>query len=83
MAAVEVRLFAAARAAAGGTSSAQFEAESLHALRAALIERFGEDMRRVLTACSFLVDGRSHPRDSDQVLAAGQTVDVLPPFAGG
>ena len=37
---------------------------------------------RVLTACSFLVDGTS-TRDRALQLSPGAVVDVLPPFAGG
>ena len=42
----------------------------------------GERLERVLTACSFLVDGTS-TRDRALVLAPGAVIDVLPPFAGG
>jgi molybdopterin converting factor small subunit len=39
-------------------------------------------MERVLTACSFLVDG-TQARDRATALSPGAVVDVLPPFAGG
>jgi molybdopterin synthase sulfur carrier subunit len=35
-----------------------------------------------LKRCSFLCDGIA-VRDAGMALAPGQTVDVLPPFAGG
>ena len=44
-------------------------------------ERNG-DLARVLLRCSFLLDGIA-VRDRGQSLKAGNTVDVLPPFAGG
>ena len=47
-----------------------------------IVDAHGERLERVLTACSFLVDGTS-TRDRTLVLAPGAVVDVLPPFAGG
>jgi molybdopterin synthase sulfur carrier subunit len=40
------------------------------------------DWREVLLRCSFLVDGLT-TRDREQVVADGDVVDVMPPFAGG
>ena len=40
------------------------------------------DWRDVLLRCSFLVDGLT-TRDREQLVAAGDVVDVMPPFAGG
>jgi molybdopterin synthase sulfur carrier subunit len=40
------------------------------------------DWRDVLLRCSFLVDGLT-TRDREQVVADGDVVDVMPPFAGG
>ena len=80
---VGVRYFAGAAAAAG------VEEEGVElpagATLADLVARVGAsrgaDLRRVLAACSFLVDGvGAGPGD---VLPAGAVVDVLPPFAGG
>ena len=45
-------------------------------------ESHGERLERVLTACSFLVDG-TQTRDRSLALQPGAVVDVLPPFAGG
>jgi sulfur-carrier protein len=78
---VTVRYFAGARAAAG-TESEQVPAAALTDLLAALGERHGEPLRRVLSASSFLVDGAAC-RDRAAVLPDGCTLDVLPPFAGG
>jgi molybdopterin converting factor small subunit len=80
---VTVRLFAGARAAAGGTAELVLPASSLPALRTALVERFGEPMARVLPLCAYLVDGVSVPRADERGLDGVTTVDVLPPFAGG
>ena len=53
-----------------------------HDLADQLVESHGERLERVLTACSFLVDGTS-ARDRALALSPGSVVDVLPPFAGG
>lgn len=76
-----VRFFAAARAAAGATEE-QVAAASLDALIATLVARHGDDLARVLTVSSFLVDGAAW-HDRAAPLPAASTVDVLPPFAGG
>ncbi|HLL37727.1 MAG TPA: MoaD/ThiS family protein [Streptomyces sp.] len=47
-----------------------------------IVESHGERLERVLTACSFLVDG-TQTRDRSLALQPGAVVDVLPPFAGG
>lgn len=80
---VTVRYFAAARAAAG------VESETLTlrtgATVAGLVEVLGDrgtQMAAVLSRCSYLKDGIA-VRDVASALSAGDTVDVLPPFAGG
>lgn len=78
-AAVTVRLFAAARAAAG-TSQTLARPGSLRDVTAELTERFS-GLAPVLPICSFLVDGL-HAEPGDPV-ANGATLDVMPPFAGG
>jgi molybdopterin converting factor small subunit len=77
-----VRYFAGARAAAGVAEESVPAGVSLDALSAALAERHGPALGRVLSAASFLVDGTAC-HDRRAVLPAGATVDVLPPFAGG
>jgi len=52
------------------------------ALGAKQLRPYVQELARVLTACSFLVDGTS-TRDRALVLSPGAVVDVLPPFAGG
>jgi len=76
-----VRYFAAARAAAG-LSEETLPADTLAALRTAMIDAHGEPLAKVLRVASFLVDGVSC-RDPDAALLPDGTVDVLPPFAGG
>ncbi len=80
---VTVRFFAAARAAAGtetemidlppGTTIAEL-IDSLKARHAGFAH--------VLARCSYLCDGIA-VRDTANALGDAQTVDVLPPFAGG
>jgi molybdopterin synthase sulfur carrier subunit len=78
---VTVRYFAGARAAAGVDTETR-EAGSLAELVGQIVGDHGERLERVLTVCSFLVDG-TQTRDRALVLAPGAVVDVLPPFAGG
>jgi sulfur-carrier protein len=80
---ITVRYFAAARAAAGSDS----EQLTVHsgATVDELVDGLGSrshELARVLCRCSFLCDGVA-VRDRTQPLQAGNTVDVLPPFAGG
>ncbi len=78
---VTVRYYAGARAAAG-TPAEQWSASSLADLLDQLDRQHGEPLRRILSSASFLVDGAAR-HDRSAPLAAGCTVDVLPPFAGG
>jgi sulfur-carrier protein len=78
---VTVRYFAGARAAAGVDTETR-AATTLDELIGQLVATHGEQLERVLTACSFLVDG-TQTRDRTLVLEPGAVVDVLPPFAGG
>ncbi|BBZ31781.1 MoaD/ThiS family protein [Mycolicibacterium confluentis] len=80
---VTVRYFAAASAAAG------VEQEVLSTppgtTVAEVVERLGArnpDLARVLQRCSYLRDGMA-VRDLSSSLHSGETLDVLPPFAGG
>lgn len=79
---ITVRYFAGARAAAGTAEETVPAAGTLPELVAALTERHGERLGKVLAAASFLVDGVAW-RQSDRPLPEEATVDVLPPFAGG
>lgn len=80
---VTVRYFAAARAAAGAES----ETVVLPAgtTIAQLVDRLagrGTRLAAVLRRCSYLRDGTA-VRDAAATLRPGDTVDILPPFAGG
>ena len=75
---VTVRLFAAAREAAG-TAQVQITPGPIGQQLAAL--GLGERFDQVLGACTLMCDGvRLEP---DAEVPAGAVVDVLPPFAGG
>ncbi len=85
-----VRLFAAARSAAG-VGEVSVSADSTVELCAVLVDRFGPEFAQVLSCSSLLIDGRVVPssdnRDpnspAEPDLPPGTRVDVLPPFAGG
>ena len=80
---ITVRYFGAALAAAGA------DAEQLAIRSGASVDELVDGLAhrstklaRVLLRCSFLCDGVA-VRDRAQLLRTGNTVDVLPPFAGG
>jgi molybdopterin synthase sulfur carrier subunit len=81
--AITVRYFAAARAASGS------DTEQLMVCPGATVEELigglasrSETLAQVLIRCSLLCDGVA-VRDRTLLLRAGNTIDVLPPFAGG
>jgi molybdopterin synthase sulfur carrier subunit len=78
-----VRYFAAARAAVGAEAETVLigPGTTVAALVETLSER-GPELAQVLRRCSFLCDGVA-VRDEGLNLSDGQTIDVLPPFAGG
>ncbi len=76
-----MRYFAGARAASGVDTETR-DAATLDELVGQIVDAHGARLERVLTACSFLIDGTT-TRDRRAVLAPGAVVDVLPPFAGG
>ncbi len=78
-----VRYFAAARAAAGVESETVgiTAGTTIADLVGQLSER-GPRLASVLARCSFLCDGIA-VRNRAEPLRSRQTVDVLPPFAGG
>jgi molybdopterin synthase sulfur carrier subunit len=80
---VQVRYFAAARAAAG-VDDERVTVPSGTSV-ATLIELLGAksaEMAHVLQRCSYLCDGIA-VRDAAMLLGTQPTLDVLPPFAGG
>ena len=80
---VTVRYFAAARAAAGAeTETVALNAGTTIAELIDTLSTRDSELSRVLARCSFLRDGIA-VRDMESALGDAQTVDVLPPFAGG
>ncbi|TDV41839.1 MoaD/ThiS family protein [Actinophytocola oryzae] len=81
---VRVRYFAGARGAVGLAEEtvSMPSGATVGDLLADLGTRHGEKLTRVLTACSFLLDGVA-VRDRSTALPADAGLDVLPPFAGG
>lgn len=81
---VTIRYFAAARAAAGVEAEPLElpDGASVDDAIAAIRERHGTELGRVLDRCSFLLDEVA-VRDRATPLPGDATLDVLPPFAGG
>ena len=83
MTALTIRYFAAARAAAGvETETVLVEPGTTVASLVDRLAARGPQLARVLARCSFLCDEVA-VRDTATTLSDGQTIDVLPPFAGG
>ncbi len=80
---VTVRYFAAARVAAGVDDEelTVSTGTTIAALTRALAARNAE-LARLVPRCSYLCDSTA-VRDMQLTLQPGQTVDLLPPFAGG
>lgn len=77
---VTIRLYAAARSAAGKSELLVTPGKLDHIL--ADISRDKPRLAQVFLQCSFLLNGLVlHDKESE--IAEGSTVDVLPPFAGG
>jgi sulfur-carrier protein len=81
---VRVSYFAGARGAVGLAEESVVvpAGTTVGDLVAVLGDRHGEKLTRVLTACSFLLDGVA-VRDRSVTVPDGADLDVLPPFAGG
>jgi len=85
MATVTMRYWAAAKEAAG-VAEQQLTADTLAAALSAAAETSGgSQLRAVLDRSSFLIDGNPVGRRAADsvVLADGNVIEVLPPFAGG
>ncbi len=79
---VTVRLYAAARGAAG-VDHVDVSPGSLADILAGLVATH-PGLGAVLPRCSYLVDGTAvHGDHSAVVVMDGSSLDVLPPFAGG
>ncbi|MGV0716155.1 MoaD/ThiS family protein [Mycolicibacterium sp. XJ662] len=80
---VTVRYFAAARAAAGNDAETiRIEPGTTVADLVDQLSARDAKLAKVLMRCTFLCDSIA-VRDTATVLRDGQTIDVLPPFAGG
>lgn len=81
--AVTVRYFAAAAAAAGvDTETLDLAKDSTVATLVDQLSGRDAELARILKRCSYLLDGVA-VRDMDKPLSTSETIDVLPPFAGG
>lgn len=78
---VTVRYFAAA-AEAAGVFTESLHVDSVGELTQAMVRTHGPVLASVLARCSLLASG-VRVSDDAAPLSDGDTVDVLPPFAGG
>ena len=78
---VEVHLWAAARDAAG-VAVARVPAGTVREVLDAVISTHPSRLAEVLPRCSLLLDSTA-VHDEGALVAPGQRLDVLPPFAGG
>jgi molybdopterin synthase sulfur carrier subunit len=81
MAAILIRYWAGARAAAG-VDSEQLEAATVASALALTVSDGRGELGRVIERSSLLLDGVV-VHDQSTALTDGQTLEVLPPFAGG
>lgn len=79
VAGVTVRYWAAAREAAGVESERHAGATVGEVVAAAVAVH--PDLGRVAAVATFLLDGRATGREAP--VSGGETLEVLPPFAGG
>ena len=83
MATMSLHYWAGARAAAV-VAEEQFEANTIAAALEAACQSRGSAFRRVVSACSLLVDGLAvHAADLERPRSGSVRVELLPPFAGG
>ncbi len=76
-----VRFFAAA-ADIMGTNQLELDVSSVGELRELIASEYGMSATKVVSRCSLLISGARAESDSQRIMAT-DTVDVLPPFAGG
>ena len=75
-----VRLFAAARLAAG-TGSDQLPGATVDEVLSAAVERYGRGFAEVLQGCQVWLNGE--PRAGDASVVDEDEIAVLPPVSGG
>jgi hypothetical protein len=76
----QLRLFAAAREAAG-TSRAVLPGATVAEVLAAAVSQFGSDFERVLASCKIWVNGEAV--EANTPVSDSDEVAVLPPVSGG
>ncbi len=76
----QLRLFAAAREAAG-TSRAVLPGTTVAEVLAAAVSQFGSDFERVLASCKIWVNGEAV--EANTPVSDSDEVAVLPPVSGG
>ena len=76
----QLRLFAAAREAAG-TSRAVLPGATVAEVLAAAVSQFGSDFERVLVSCKIWVNGEAV--EANTPVSDSDEVAVLPPVSGG
>jgi MoaD family protein len=76
----QLRLFAAAREAAG-TSRAVLPGATVAEVLAAAVSQFGSDFERVLSSCKIWVNGEAV--EANTPVSDSDEVAVLPPVSGG
>ena len=79
---MRVRFYAVGREITG-TAALDVEATSMRELRDALVKRFDARMTRLLDIATLLHEGTRRAMDDDVTFGPEDTIDVLPPFAGG
>ena len=77
---VQVRYFAAAKAATGVAGETRVLPDG--ATIGGFLDDLGDTSPAVFARCSFIVNGTA-TTDRARVLGDGDLLDVLPPFAGG
>jgi molybdopterin synthase sulfur carrier subunit len=77
---IQVRYFAAAKAATGVAEETRELSDG--ATIDGFLTELGSTSAAVFARCSFIVNGTA-TTDRGRVLADGDLIDVLPPFAGG
>jgi molybdopterin synthase sulfur carrier subunit len=82
VASVRLRLFAAAREAAG-TTSIEVDAATVGEVLAIARERFGAEFSAVLAGSRVWVDGDEPAAGDATPVSAGAEIAVLPPVSGG
>lgn len=80
--AVQVRLFAALRDAAG-TDRVAVQPGPLDEVLGQLCRSYGEVFRRRLAVSTVIIDGTSHRPGDDVEVGDGADVALLPPVSGG